>query len=74
VGATARHEDEARVNQQIAARAARVVIVTDSSKFERRAFAMIRTPDQIDTIITDDGISEKATAILESAGVKIVIA
>ena len=68
------HEDEARVNQQIAARAARVVIVTDSSKFERRAFAMIRAPEQIDTIITDDGISEKATAILESAGVKIVIA
>ena len=74
VGATARHEDEARINQQIAARAARAVIVTDSSKFERRAFAMIRTPEQIDTIITDDGISEKATAILESAGVKIVIA
>ena len=74
VGATARHEDEARVNQQIAARAAQVVIVTDSSKFDRRAFAMIRTPDQIDTIITDDGISEKARRILESAGVKIVIA
>ena len=35
---------------------------------------MIRAPEQIDTIITDDGISEKATAILESAGVKIVIA
>ena len=48
--------------------------MTDSSKFERRAFAMIRTPDQIDTIITDEGISEKAAKILESAGVKIVIA
>lgn len=74
IGATARHEDEARVNQQIAARASRVVIVTDSSKFERHAFAMIRTPDQIDTIITDEGISEKAAKILESAGVTIVIA
>jgi DeoR family transcriptional regulator, aga operon transcriptional repressor len=74
VGATARHEDEARVNQQIAARAARVVIVTDSSKFERSAFAMIRTREQIDTIITDEGISDKAAAILEGAGVKIVIA
>ena len=74
IGATASHEDEARVNQKIAARAARVVIVTDSSKFDRRAFAMIRTPDQIDTIITDEGISEKDRRILESAGVKIVIA
>lgn len=74
IGATAQHEDEARVNQLIAARAARVVIVTDSSKFERRAFAMIRTPDQIDTIITDDGISDRSVNILESLGVKIVIA
>ena len=74
VGATAEHEDEARVNQLIAARAARVVIVTDSSKFEKRAFAMIRTPEQIDTIITDDGISEESIRILKAAGVKIVIA
>jgi len=74
IGATARHEDEARVNQQIAARASQVVIVTDSSKFEKSAFAMIRTPEQIDTIITDDGISKEAIKILKNKGVKIVIA
>jgi len=74
VGATASHEDEARVNRQIAARATRVIIVADSSKFERSAFAMIRTREEIDTIITDAGISEKTVNILESAGVKIVIA
>lgn len=74
IGATARHEDEARVNQQIANRASRVIIVTDSSKFERSAFAMIRTPDQIDTVITDEGISHESREILEGVGIKIVIA
>jgi DeoR family transcriptional regulator, aga operon transcriptional repressor len=74
IGATAGHEEEARVNQQIASRAQQVVIVADSSKFERSAFAMIRTPEQIDTIITDNGISVDTRKILEHAGVKIVIA
>jgi DeoR/GlpR family transcriptional regulator of sugar metabolism len=35
---------------------------------------MIRTPEQIDTIITDDGISKEAIKILKNKGVKIVIA
>ncbi len=74
VGATARHEDEARVSQQLASRAKQVVIVTDSSKFGKSAFAMIRTPEQIDTIITDNGISEHVKKALQNAGVKIVIA
>jgi len=74
IGATAEHEDEARVNQKIAARASQVVIVTDSSKFEKRAFAMIRTTKQIDMIITDSGISPKTQKVLEKEGVKIIIA
>ncbi len=74
IGATARHEDEARVNQQIAARAQQVIIVTDSSKFGKHAFAMIRTLEQIDTIITDDGIPDKVHESFERNGVKIVIA
>jgi DeoR family transcriptional regulator, aga operon transcriptional repressor len=74
IGATARHEDEARVNRQIAARASQVVIVTDSSKFEKTAFAMIRTIDQIDTIITDDAIKPDTRKILEENGVNVVIA
>ncbi|MEI6648399.1 MAG: DeoR/GlpR family DNA-binding transcription regulator [Actinomycetes bacterium] len=73
-GATARHEDEARVNRQMAARARKVVIVTDSSKFHARAFAVIRPVQDIDTIITDDGIDPIIKAQLIEAGVEIVIA
>ena len=41
VGATAHHEDEASVNQLMASRAREVVVVADSTKIGRRAFARI---------------------------------
>ena len=73
-GASARHEDEGRVNRLIASRAQKVVIVSDSSKFHKRAFALIRPVEEIDTIITDSGIESETRKILEKAGVEIVIA
>lgn len=73
-GAAANHEDEARVNQQMAARAQKIVVVTDSSKFSRRAFASIRPASEIDVLITDDGIDPKIADQLRSLGVEIVIA
>jgi DeoR family transcriptional regulator of aga operon len=72
-GAGARHEDEARVNRQIAARAKKVVVVTDSSKFERSAFAVISPVSDIDMIITDSGLSPKIIKELEKGGVQVVI-
>ena len=72
-GAGARHEDEARVNRQIAARAKKVVVVTDSSKFQKSAFAVIHPVEEIDMIITDSGIDSKIHKKLERAGVEVVI-
>ena len=72
-GAGARHEDEARVNRQIAARAKKVIVVTDSSKFERSAFAVISPVSDIDMIITDSGLDPKIVKELEKGGVEVVI-
>lgn len=72
-GAGARHEDEARVNRQIAARARKVIVVTDSSKFERSSFAVISPVSDIDTIITDSGLDPKIVKELEKGGVEVVI-
>lgn len=72
-GAGARHEDEARVNRQIAARAKKVVVVTDSSKFQKSAFAVIKPVEEIDMIITDSGLDQKIHKELERAGVEVVI-
>lgn len=72
-GASARHEDEARVNRQIAARARKIIVVTDSSKFEKRAFASIRPVSEIDVLITDSGIDKKTAKAFKSLGVDVVI-
>lgn len=73
IGAAARHEDEARVNRQIASRARKVVVVTDSSKFKKSAFASICPIREIDVLITDDGIDPKTVKDFCALGVEIVI-
>ena len=72
-GAAARHEDEARVNRQIAARAERLIVVTDSSKFSKRAFANISPLSEIDILITDSGISKEAIEAMRDNDVELVI-
>ncbi|MGA2825547.1 MAG: DeoR/GlpR family DNA-binding transcription regulator [Streptosporangiaceae bacterium] len=73
-GATAHHEGEASINQLMARQASRVVIVADSSKAGRRAFARICTAREIDALVTDAGIADEDVAALQDAGVNVVIA
>jgi len=73
-GATAHHEGEASINRLMAQRASKVVIVADSSKVGRRAFARICTAREIDVLVTDAGIGTADAALLEEAGVDIAIA
>lgn len=73
IGAAAAHEDEARINRQIVARAQKVVVVTDSSKFSKRAFASICPLSEIDVLITDKGVDPKTADEIRAAGVEIVL-
>jgi DeoR family transcriptional regulator of aga operon len=73
-GATATHEGEASINRLMAQRASRVVVVADSSKVGRRAFARICTIGEVDILVTDTGISAADAASLEAAGVDVVTA
>ena len=59
--------------EQIAARARKIVVVTDSSKFAKSAFASIRPISEIDVLITDDGIDPKIVKDFRALGVEIVI-
>ncbi|MFF5636853.1 DeoR/GlpR family DNA-binding transcription regulator [Streptomyces sp. NPDC012825] len=72
LGVMAHHEDEASISRLFAERASRVVVVTDSSKMGRRAFARICGLDRIDTLVTDPGIAPETVARLTEAGVKVV--
>ena len=73
LGAAAHHEDEARINRQLAARSNKTVIITTSSKFRERAFAVIAQTEEIDVIITDNGIDQDTYEKFKRAGVDMVV-
>ncbi|WP_101784176.1 DeoR/GlpR family DNA-binding transcription regulator [Nonomuraea indica] len=72
LGASAHHEGEAGVNHLLISRARTVVAVADSSKVGRRAFSRICPIGEIDTLVTDDRLTDDLAARLADAGVKVV--
>ncbi|GAA1507178.1 DeoR/GlpR family DNA-binding transcription regulator [Streptomyces albidochromogenes] len=72
LGVMAHQEDEASVSRLFAERAHRVIVVTDSSKMGKRAFARICGLDRIDVVVTDSGISAEAVERLTDAGIKVI--
>jgi DeoR family transcriptional regulator, aga operon transcriptional repressor len=70
-GATAHHEGEASINRLMGQQASRVIVVADSSKVGRRAFARICTIAEIDVLVTDTGIAADDAARLADAGVDV---
>jgi DeoR/GlpR family transcriptional regulator of sugar metabolism len=83
LGADAIHPDggiynvninEVPVKHAMIESAPKVVLLADSSKFEVCGFAKICTLSQIDTVITDDGITEETTEmILNHPGCDLII-
>ncbi|MET9514987.1 DeoR/GlpR family DNA-binding transcription regulator [Streptomyces sp. NPDC002994] len=72
LGIMAHQEDEASVSRLFAERAHRVIVVTDSSKMGKRAFARICGLDRIDVVVTDSAISGEAAGRLRDAGIKVI--
>jgi DeoR/GlpR family transcriptional regulator of sugar metabolism len=52
----------------------RVVVVTESSKFGRKAFVRYATPDQVHSLVTDAGLSSVDQTNLEGFGIEILVA
>src|SRR5919197_2919574 len=72
-GLTTHHEIEAHTNRVLIDRAARVVVVADSSKLGRIAFARICGLDQVDELISDLDADPDAIATIERAGVEVTL-
>ncbi|MFL5796622.1 MAG: DeoR/GlpR family DNA-binding transcription regulator [Actinomycetota bacterium] len=72
-GLTTHHEVEAHTNRSMIDRARRAVVVTDSSKLGRIAFAQICRVDRVDEIITDGGAGAAAIQELRDAGVAVTV-
>ncbi|MFF7216295.1 DeoR/GlpR family DNA-binding transcription regulator [Streptomyces sp. NPDC008238] len=71
-GAAARDEGEASVNQALARRAERVVVVADASKLGRRAFARICPVEEVDVLVTDGSAPAALVEPFAAAGVEVV--
>lgn len=72
LGAAAHHEGEAAINGLMAARARRVVILADSSKLGRHAFARVCPIERVETLITDTGATDAVVAPFGKANVRVV--
>lgn len=61
------------ISGAMAAAAHKVIAVLDATKFNRRGFNQVLPMEEIDCVITDEGISDKDKAALKKTGVELKI-
>jgi DeoR family transcriptional regulator, aga operon transcriptional repressor len=72
MGAAAHHEGEAAMNSLLASRARRVVVLADSSKIGKHAFARVCPAERIHTLVTDVAASDELIEPLRALGIEVV--
>ncbi|MBN8650478.1 MAG: DeoR/GlpR transcriptional regulator [Cytophagales bacterium] len=65
--------EEARLNEIMIEVSREVILLTDSSKFNKRSFAFICAVSEIDKVITDNKIKDEDRKKLEDEGVEVII-
>ena len=73
-GITTPDNQEAQINRAMCDVARKVIAVTDSSKFGRKSFCMIRAANQIDVLVTDSDIPYATHQALLEMGVDVILA
>lgn len=73
-GLTTSNMMEAHLNAKMIRSAQKTIVLTDSGKFGKKGFGKICDIDDIDTIVTDEGISDNYRARLEERGIQVIIA
>ncbi|MGO4386300.1 DeoR/GlpR family DNA-binding transcription regulator [Microvirga sp. 2YAF29] len=77
VGALGVMEQDALIiqaEQKLINQADELVLMVDSTKFQRRSSLILCPLNRVSTLITDDGISGQARAMIEDAGIKLIVA
>lgn len=72
-GITTTNLREAELNRVMIQAAQKVIVLADSSKFNKRGFSKIADIDEIDLVITDDGIAPQLARQLEERGLDLII-
>jgi len=73
-GLTTTNAMEAHLNRMMIDSAQQTIVVIDSSKFGRRGLSRICGMEQINVVITDEGISDSMRKILQDNNIEIIIA
>jgi DeoR family ulaG and ulaABCDEF operon transcriptional repressor len=63
-----------QAEQKLIGQADELVVLVDSSKFEQRSSLLLCPLSRIDTVITDEGISDTAASMLEAAEITLIVA
>jgi DeoR family ulaG and ulaABCDEF operon transcriptional repressor len=63
-----------QAEQKLIDQADELIVLVDSSKFNNRSSLVLCPLSRIDTVITDDDISDKAANMLEAADVTLIVA
>ncbi|MBW7985079.1 DeoR family transcriptional regulator [Enterobacillus tribolii] len=71
-GVSTHNEDEARLNRRMCEVAERIIVVTDSSKFNRSSLHKIIDTSRIHMIITDEGIAAEDLTRLHKMGIEVI--
>jgi DeoR family transcriptional regulator, aga operon transcriptional repressor len=72
-GLTTHQDVEAHTNHVMINRASHVVVVADSTKIGRVAFARIAAVDEVHELITDAGADESQVRALEASGLRVTL-
>lgn len=72
-GLTTTNLMEAQLNQRMIAAAQKTIVLADSSKFGKRGFGKICGLEDIDQVITDNGISAHVVKAMEDLGINVTI-
>ncbi|RQP09882.1 MAG: transcriptional regulator, partial [Parapedobacter sp.] len=72
-GLTTTNAQEAHLNRKMMEVSQKVIVLADSTKFGKRGFGRICGIDEVDHIITDNGVSPHTVAALEKRGVKVTV-
>ena len=73
-GFTQSNLDEVPVKKKVAENSRQVIVLADSSKFNREVLVLFLRLDQVHTVITDSGVDSECRAALEEKGIHVIIA
>jgi DeoR family transcriptional regulator of aga operon len=72
LGAASHHEGEAAMNSLLASRARRTIVIADSSKLGKHAFARVCPAEKVDTLVTDADATDEDVARFIATGIEVL--